>query len=365
MQQTVEPNKTLLVDGPASVCLFSGRAEAFGLNVKNNAKIVVREGKRLPLFVLEKAVFDIWLGPNACFEEVEGNTVPSSWSKPVEAIQAAEKRPLIVMLVGKADSGKSSLCTFLVNKLVAGKCKVAVLDGDLGQSDIGPSGAVAYAVTSKAIPQLYGLRLENAFFVGVTSPIAAFAKTVEGLNCMNRELLEKKPDVVLVNTDGWVEGETAVRYKTQLKAALNPDLIVCIRVGDELSPLLQNLDETSTIIVEPSHKLDTRASEKRKALREMTYTRFLKDAKVKNYPISQLTIEPANSLPKNQEPQRGLIVGLYSLGNKFLGIGVLREINQTRKALKVQTAVSSKPRRLVLGRIVLDEKFREIAEHEF
>jgi polynucleotide 5'-kinase involved in rRNA processing len=97
----------------------------------------------------------------------------------------------------------------------------------------------------------------------------------------------------------------------------------------------------------------------------MTYTSFLKDAKVKNYPISQLTIEPANALPKNQEPQRGLLVGLYGQGDKFLGVGVLREINQARKALKVQTAVSSKPRRLVVGRIVLDEKLREIGEREF
>jgi polynucleotide 5'-hydroxyl-kinase GRC3/NOL9 len=364
LQQTVEPNKTLLVDGPASVCLVSGRAEAFAHNVKQNAKIVVREGKRLPLFVFEKAVFDIWLGPNASFEEAEGNTIPQSWNQPLEAILAAQKRPFTVMLVGKSDSGKSSLCTFLVNKLVAGKFKVAVLDGDLGQSDIGPSGTIAYAVTSKAVPEFFGLRLENAFFVGVTSPVSAVAKTIEGLTCMENEMLEKKPDFALINTDGWVEGELAVRFKAQLNEELKPDLIVCIQTKEELTPLIEKLKETPLLVVEPSSKLDVRAAEKRKSLREMTYTRYLKDAKVKNYPISQLTLDPVNPLPKNQEPQRGLLVGLYGRGSKFLGVGVLREINQTRRALKVQTAVSSKPHRLAVGRIILDEKLREVGERE-
>jgi len=55
-------------------------------------------------------------------------------------------------------------------------------------------------------------------------------------------------------------------------------------------------------------------------------------------------------------------VGLYGSGSKFLGIGVLREINQLRRALKVQTAVSTKPSRIVVGKVCLDEKLREIQD---
>ncbi len=52
----------------------------------------------------------------------------------------------------------------------------------------------------------------------------------------------------------------------------------------------------------------------------------------------------------------------YTFGSKFLGIGVLREINQVRKALKVQTAVSAKPSRIVIGKVLLDDKLREIQD---
>ena len=60
---------------------------------------------------------------------------------------------------------------------------VAVLDGDLGQSDIGSSGTVSYAIASKPVTELYDLKLENAYFVGVTSPIMAIVKTIEGFGC--------------------------------------------------------------------------------------------------------------------------------------------------------------------------------------
>ncbi len=117
------------------------------------------------------------------------------------------------MILGKIDSGKSSYCTYLVNKLVNGKCRVAVLDGDLGQSDIGPSGTVGYAVASKPMTELYDLKFKNAFFVGVTSPIMAIAKTLEGLAALKAEILARQVDFVVVNTDGWVSGDDRCRLQ--------------------------------------------------------------------------------------------------------------------------------------------------------
>jgi polynucleotide 5'-hydroxyl-kinase GRC3/NOL9 len=363
LQQAVESNNTLLVDGPASVRLVSGKVEVFGAPVKEMKRVLVREGKRLPFFVNEKAVFDISLGGNASIDQVIGrSTIPQSWNKPIDAILSAQKKPMVILILGKIDSGKSSYCTYLVNKLVDGKCRVAVLDGDLGQSDIGPSGTVGYALTSKPLTELYDLKLENAFFVGVTSPIKATAKTIEGLTALKAQILERPVDFVVVNTDGWVTGDIAIRYKTALIKELKPDLIVGLPQADELDALVANIESTPIIMVEPSSSLSQRSPEKRKSLREMTYARYLKDAKMQNYPMTQLTIEPKNGVPNRQEPEEGLLVGLYGSKNRFLGIGVLREINFVRKALKVQTSVSAKPNRLVIGKVSLNMKLQEIQD---
>ncbi len=363
MQQIVESNNTILVDGPASVRLVSGTVEVFGAQIREMKRILVREGKRLPFFVRETAVFDISLGVNASIEKVDGrSTIPQSWNKPLETILSDQKKPVVILILGKIDSGKSSYCTYIVNKLVKAKCRVAVLDADLGQSDIGPSGTVGYAITSKPLTELYDLKLENAFFVGVASPIKAIANTIEGIAAMKAQILERPVDFMIVNTDGWVTGDIAVRYKTELIKELKPDLIVGLPQADELDVLVANIGETPVLLVESSSSLNERSPEKRKNLREMTFARYLKEAKMQNYPMSQLTIEPKNALPKRQEPEKGLLVGLYGSKNKFLGIGVLREINFVRKALKVQTSVSAKPMRLVVGRVFLNMKLQEIQD---
>ena len=359
MQHTVESNKTMLVDGPASVRLVLGKAEVLGYPMKESQRVLIQIGKRLPFFVNEKSTFDVSLGASSGIAETIGSTNPPSWHTTVEAILGLQKRPAVVMILGAADCGKSSLCTYLVNKLIDGKCKVAVLDGDLGQSDIGPSATVGYGLTSKQISELYDLRLKNAFFVGVTSPLTAMSKTIEGLVTMEAEILKGQVDFVLVNTDGLVDGEVAVKYKADLVKSLKPDIIIGIQKQGELNPVITCL-EIPVFTVEPSFALNPRTPEKRKHLREMTYARYLKNAKLQIYPKSQVTIEPRNVLPKNQEPEKGILVGLCGRGSKFLGIGVLREVNQLRKALKVQTAVSAKPLRIIIGKVIVNEKLQEV-----
>jgi polynucleotide 5'-hydroxyl-kinase GRC3/NOL9 len=361
MKQAVERDKTLLVDGSASVRVVSGKAEVLGFSVKDARKIVVREGKRLPFFVAETGSFDISLGENASIEEVEGNTIPPSWVESVEVLMGFQKKPSVAMVVGKVDSGKTSYCTYLINKLTSAEQKVAILDGDLGQSDIGPPCTVAYTFITKPLTELYSLKVENAFFVGATSPSEAINKTIEGMASMKAEILEKPVDFVVVNTDGWVEGEKAVKYKLQLAEILEPDIVLCIQQKDELKPLFTALEKLRKIVINSSWAVKQRSIEKRKNLREMTYAEYLTDAKVKAFPLNQLTIEEKAAFPVRQGEEGGLLLGLYDSQRKFLGIGVLREVDSVRKTLKVLTSVSANPSCVVFGKVRVDENLREVA----
>ncbi len=358
MKQTVECGKTLLVDGPASVRVVSGKAEVLGFPVKSTCRIVVREGKRLPFFVAETASFEISLGENASAEEVDGNTIPPSWVESLEVLMSFQKKPVIAIVMGKVDSGKTSFCTHLINKLANAKQKVAIMDGDLGQSDIGPPCTVAYAFIAKPLTELYELKAENAFFVGATSPSEALSKTIEGLALMKAEILERTVDFVVVNSDGWVEGEEAVKYKSQLAEMLEPDLVLCIQQKNELEPLLAAL-KFRKIVVDSSSVAKQRSREKRRNLREMSYAKYLTDAKVKFLPLNQLTLEEKTGLPIRQGEERGLLLGLYDAQRKFLGIGILREVDSLRKTLKVLTSVSAKPSSVAFGKVRLDETLKE------
>jgi polynucleotide 5'-hydroxyl-kinase GRC3/NOL9 len=359
LKQTVEAGKTLLVDGPASIENFSGKAGVFGYLLKENQRTVVRGGKRLPFFVLETAEFNISLGPNASIQEFGGCNIPTSWTESAKAILNIEKKPVIVLVAGEVDSGKSSYTTYLANKLISAKRKVAILDGDLGQSDVGPPGTIAYALTSKSFPELYELKVTNAFFVGVTSPVQALEKCVEGLVILENEILSKPAvDCIIINTDGWVSGEGAVEYKLRLVEELKPDIVVGIQKNKELALLLNSIEKTPVIELETSAAASERSPEKRKILRNLSYTKYMKDAKIRSLLMNYVEIKDKNLIPKEPGKDKGVLVGLKSK-KRFLGIGVIHEVNRNKRTLKLLTPVRTKPATVIIGRVNLDKKLNE------
>lgn len=419
MNRTVESGKTLLVAGPASVSAASGKVEVFGFILGKMRRIVVREGKRLPFVVKETATFDISLGETANVEEVDGDTIPSSWVRAFEELLNPQVKPFTAMVIGTVDSGKTSFCTFLINKLLSEGQKVAILDGDLGQSDVGPPCTVSYAFVTKPVTDLFNLQARNAFFVGFTSPSRAINKMVKGLASLKQEISSNNPDFVIIDTDGWVEGEDAVKYKLQLAEKLNPNIILCMQQKDELESLLKILEKFRKVIVDSPSAIRQRSRERRRSLRELGYIKYLRNAKVKSIPLSWLKIEEdeliglgrnlgnikqarkiygllgmkplhlaelsdkicivigkrrwidSDNIKKVEEitdkrvvvvhkgEEEGLLLALYDAERKFLGIGSLREIDFRRKVMKIYTPVSEKISIVTVGRLKLDENLRE------
>ncbi len=353
-------NRTMLIDGPASVELVSGKAEVFARPLQEAQRVLIRDGKRMPFYAAENAQFNVMLGANAVVAEVEGNTVPESWSKPVQTALELQKKPVVIVVLGAVDSGKSSFTTYLLNRLVAEQRRVAVLDGDLGQSDIGPVASVGLGVATKPVSDIHNLKMRNGFFVGVTSPSLAAKKAVKGLAAMKAEAETHEVDYILVNTDGYVAEDDAVSYKIEIIKELKPDIVVAVQVQTELEHILSCLGGGGVMIVEPSTAVSIRTPEKRRRLRERNYAKHIKNGKLHCIPISQVTLEPRNGVPKTMATQKGILMGLYGQGNKFLGIGVLRAVNVTRRTLKIQTSVDTKPMRLVFGKVLLNMKLQEV-----
>lgn len=424
MNRTVEKGKTLLVDGPASVTLSSGKVEVFGSMPAVASRVVIREGKRLPFVIHENSVLDISVGDNAAVEEVDGDTIPSSWRESAEQLFELENKRTTVMVLGTVDSGKSSFCTYLINKALSEKRKVAVLDGDLGQSDIGPPSAIAYTVVSKPITDLFNLQARNAYFIGETSAGNVTNEMIRGLSLLKSEITARELEFLVINTDGWTEGECAADYKLKIIEELNPDLVFFVQQKDELAPILNCVSELRRITVESPSAIRQRDREKRKSLRELGYKKYLRNPKVQSLSLSWVKVERDESfglsksrtltrqarkvtellgmkplhvaeltdriniiigrkrwinpdnLKKVQEhskkrivltrkgEEEGLLVGLHNGNRRFLGIGVVQEIDYVRKTMKVLTPVSEDVSIVVLGKVRLDKNMKEIPPEE-
>jgi len=359
----VEHKKTLLVDGPASVAVISGKAEVFGFSAKESNWILIREGKRLPFAVKDKTSFEIRLGKNAKIEEFDGDTIPASWVEAIEVLRRINKRPIVVLVLGGVDSGKSSLCAYLINRLICNKSTVTVLDCDLGQTDIGPPCTVAYAIVTEPVSDLFYLKAENAIFVGFTSPSEDVKKTIESINALKTEVLKSNVDFVIVNTDGWVMEKDAVKYKLQLAENLVPDFVLGVQQNNELDLLLSKLEDYKNMSIDSAVAVKPRSKEKRKNMREIVYRKYLADAKVKTWRLSLLHFGESNplSIYQNKENSQGLLLGLLDFQKRFLGIGILRGIDYKKGTLKVMTSVSTAPIHVIVGKVRLDDKLQEVS----
>jgi len=416
MKHIVEEGKTLLVDGPASVNLLSGKTHILSAPLEIGERIVIREGKRVPFGVRKKAIFDLMLGEGASFEEIDGGTVPPSWENASKEILSLRK-PVTVMVIGGVDSGKTSFCTYLANEALKKKWKTGIIDADLGQSDVGPPSTIGFNYITTPVRDLFEIRAENAYFVGLTSPSGVVNRVMEGLTELKRRV-EADVDFLIINTDGWVDGEDAEKYKIQLTERVSPSVVVGIRQGEELSPILTALKEMKILAIDSPRVVQRRNREKRKILRELSYKKYLKQAKMQSFTLNWVRVEGAplgtgSSLPAEQMEkirnllgtsptyseetpttvflvlrkdqsvneeqieeieksfgkkakviregeEEGLLVGLQDERGKFLGIGILCGVDYKRRVTKVYTPVSENVSTIRFGQIKLDKNGREI-----
>ncbi len=243
-------------------------------------------------------------------------------------------------------------------------------------------------------------------------------KVIEGLTELKNKALETDIDFLIINTDGWVDGEDAANYKIRLTERVSPNVIVGIQQGDELAPILASLKKTKTLLIDSPQVVQRRNREKRKILRELSYKKYLKQAKVQSFALNWVKVEGAPLgtgnpltakhmgeirsllrtspiyseetpstvfivLRKNQSvdeeqierigesfgkrakviregEEEGLLVGLQNERGKFLGIGILCGVDYKRKVMKVYTPVGENVSTIRFGQIKLDKNGREI-----
>lgn len=146
LRYLLQQETTLLVRGPASLRLLAGEGTILGGKIQRDRIFVVRPERQLPVEAEGEAQLEINLGKSGEIFEIDGSSIPESWKLAQEALAEMERGK--VMVLGATDVGKSTLCAYLVNTLTARGLRLRVVDGDLGQADIGPPGYNCKCATS-------------------------------------------------------------------------------------------------------------------------------------------------------------------------------------------------------------------------
>lgn len=385
----LKSGKTLIVNGPASLRLIEGKASILEYPLSLKKQIVVKSWRSRPVYAHEDSVIEYTFGEGGSIEEVDGNTVPEKWIETINEVAESDKS--ILMFIGPPDSGKTSLATLALNIFLKTKMQCVFIDLDVGQSNICPPTTMGYTVLRNPIPDISYARAEYIEAFGYTSPTPLVSRHLECAKRLFNNLLNRySPQKLIIDVDGWINGEGAINHKKELVRIFKPDYLIII--GDACQELGEHLKEHTVQFRElpPPFIVRKRSLEARKKLREMMYEKFLRKSIIRSIPISWVELRYItgesrvykiasiidrliNSFSEDKGVvleegleelcktyKAGILCYLYDANYNFSGIGLMTLFNPRKNIMKIYTPFQSQIKQVILSSLIISVEGSEI-----
>ena len=140
-----------------------------------------------------------------------------------------------MLLLGGTDVGKTTFTRLLANRWAEAGLRPAVLDADLGQSEIGPPTCVGLAFCDAPVLALSDLAPHALAFVGSSSPTGYLLEHVAAIRRL-ADMAEGRP--LITDTSGYLHGAGARRLNQTTFDLLTLAHVVALQRRGELEPIL-------------------------------------------------------------------------------------------------------------------------------
>ena len=157
-----------------------------------------------------------------------------AWEATLREIAEVDIAPRVLVL-GGMDVGKTTFTRLLVNRLTTQGRRAAIVDGDLGQSEIGPPACVGMAFADAPLLALSDLSPHALAFVGSTSPPGYLLDHAAAVRRM-ADLAGDGP--LVVDTSGFLYGASARRLNQTEFELIAPTHVVALQRQAELEGIL-------------------------------------------------------------------------------------------------------------------------------
>lgn len=210
-----------------------------------------------------------------------------------QALQTLATQRARIMLLGARDVGKTTFAALLANRQLGHGIRVAVVDADVGQSEIGPPTTIGMGLLEVPVPTLHAVVPQAIYFVGSNTPRGRMLETVNGVRAMVARAAEAGAESVLIDTTGFVSGASARRLKCAKVEAVRPQFVVAIQRKDELEHILRPLQGRSCRLIRlpVPETVVTKSPEMRQQRRMMRFFRYFQDSRPHTFALSQIACE--------------------------------------------------------------------------
>lgn len=258
----------------------------------------------------------------------------------------------VIMLIGAADTGKTSLGKLLVKDALGRGTTAAFVDADVGDSTVGPLACaglkfVKSAAMLEALSQPDGLR-----FVGSTTPTGVVLQHVVAATALV-DIARRDADVVILDTTSVVAGVRGQTLKYHLMELCAPSLVIALQRGGELEPIvgmLRRFLSARVAVTAPDQTLlPPSPLARRAAQREAFAAEF--GPNLQRWKVQSSVFAP--TLPEGFDNTKlhGMLVGIQDGTGGCLGLGALLADGAS---LSVVTRHGDKMEGLRLGSMRID-----------
>ena len=258
----------------------------------------------------------------------------------------------VVMVIGDAGIGKTTLARMLLRDAVEHGRTVAYVDGDVAAATVGPVGCVGLKVVETVDDCETLVVPDELRFVGAVEPNGVVLPHVVAVTALI-DIAKERADLVICDTTGVVTGVVGQTLKYHLVELAQPSLVIAIRRDEELDPvigMLRRFLSTRVAEVDPPDDVVTDSPMDHQDLRADALRANLGEDPPR-WRVQTTVFAP--TLPDGFDVSRldGMLVGVQDERGRCLGLGVLEHVDGT---VKVATRYGDEMRGLRLGSIRVD-----------
>jgi polynucleotide 5'-hydroxyl-kinase GRC3/NOL9 len=245
-----------------------------------------------------------------------------------------------VMIIGKSDTGKTTLARYLFHQLCRHCGRVGFLDCDVGQSTLGLPTTMTLMLATPAEEPNFPPRGEAfSYFIGSNSPRGHMLPTVVGARKLQMKAQEIGAEAIVVDTTGLVDraagGGALKHWKIEL---LQPSTLVSLARGSELEHILWPWRRDRRVRVHElrvSKHVQERDRETRICYREERFRNYFGKAKALKASIRNTVIFGI------EEMSQGRVLALQDEAGFALALGVAQEYERNSQTLAICTPLTS------------------------
>jgi polynucleotide 5'-hydroxyl-kinase GRC3/NOL9 len=277
----LSPGEQARLFGPTRVRVVEGVASILGAELGRGEEFELGRHRSYSITALDPgARVEVSVGEGGRVEApVEGEDHYFRWLEVADDIIEEASRQSLVAVVGPVEAGKTSYTALLANRALAHSIAPAIIDADIGQADVGPPGFVSLAMPSSWVEWLRYLDPVFMRFVGSIEPGPVAGRLITAVREAAGEARRRGAGIIVVDTDGWVEGVQALELKADLAWASGADFIVVLG-SDELASYFRRATQATVYSLPSPGVKAVRDRGDRRSLRAENYRRFLSGASI-------------------------------------------------------------------------------------